>query len=114
MRIRLAFPAILIGAWALASGPAAAFQQTELPAPVLVPPAAVQPGEPLTFDRGDAAPTPPSQRRGGGSFGLGGLKLDFGLELLYGPSPNDGLQAAPTEPAPSDDMTVLGRVKRRF
>lgn len=41
-------------------------------------------------------------------------KLDFGLELLYGATGKDGKVDPDEELAPSEDLTVKGRLKQTF
>lgn len=96
-----------------AAAPAFAFQ--EIPVP---PPAA--PGE--------AAPPPPALALGNPAipaeapehdemevFGYAMPKLDFGLELLYGEEQRLELQGQPPPTLEGDsDISVLGKIKRRF
>ena len=56
----------------------------------------------------------PTEKRGAKLFGFNILpRLDFGLELLYSQQPIELQQATPL-PEDNEDLTVLGKVKRRF
>lgn len=128
MRKALAFAAILTGALAVSPGLAAAFQEVPVaPAPQQQQPLAI-PGEgaangSVTFEApATAAPSKADARKG---LGIGSLnvlpKLDFGLELLYSnpkgeASVNAPLNAPMVDPSSptSDDVQILGTVKRRF
>ena len=121
--------AILSGAaaiWAMGSMAAQAFEQTSVvPAPISAP--AAQPD--LSFDTKTTQAEPKKKGRGlklpvVGKISLPKLpgvgkisvpRLNFGLDLMYGSSdPADtglGFSAdTPTE----DDLTILGKFKRRF
>ena len=103
----------LATALSLAAPPASAFQETPIPPPVA----------------GEAAPAPPALALGNPAvpveapkpeemdvFGYTMPKLDFGLELLYGQEqPRMELQGPPPPALEGDsDVTVFGKIKRRF
>ncbi len=113
--------AILSGAaaiWAMGSMAAQAFEQTSVvpapAAPISAP--AAQPD--LSFDTKTTQAEPKKKGRGLKLPVVGKIslpKLNFGLDLMYGSSePADtglGFSAdTPTE----DDLTILGKFKRRF
>jgi hypothetical protein len=109
----------IAAALSLAASPALAFQETSAPPPEAngaAPQAnapALQLGTP-----GTAAPKPNADNKGGVKvFGYSILpKLNFGLELLYGqdqPQQQMDLQG-PTFEDENPDVTVLGKVRRRF
>ena len=110
--------------WAVMGSGAYAFEQTPLPpasAPAIAPQVTAPPSTPnLSLDE-QAKPVEPKEekKRGLKIPGLGKVtvpKLNFGLDLMYGnPEPggtelgftNDGSQN-------SDDLTIMGKMKRRF
>ena len=97
-------------------GPAVAFQEIPAaPAPDSAPatPQAVPPAMQLGTP-GSPGEKPVDDETG--VFGFGLLpKLDFGLELLYGEQGQQPLQLQPGETLEENgDVTVLGKVKRRF
>jgi hypothetical protein len=107
----------LMAALSFGIGPAFAFQET--PAP---PPAATVEGAPqanaLAMQLGNpgAAADPEAERKGVKVFGYSILpKLDFGLDLLYGQEQQPlELQGQGSTLEENGDVTVLGKVKRRF
>jgi hypothetical protein len=108
--------AIVTGLAALfLAGPALAFQQSpEAPPPEAneaAPPAkapAAELGAPAMV--GEQGQTPSGMK----VFGFGILpKLDFGLELLYGQQQMQLQQGGPTSEE-TEDLTVLGKIKRHF
>ena len=115
---RLLAIAGLMAALSFGSGEALAFQETPAPPPADIPQAipdahALQLGTP-------SAPNADPQAKGGGLklFGYTVLpKLNFGLDVLYGQDQQqlqlggpDGLDTLEE----NGDVTVLGKVKRRF
>ena len=97
------------------SAPAFAFQETPAPPPAEIPQAA-PPAAALGTPSGRAAP---QQDHGGlNLFGYTVLpKLNFGLDVLYGQDQQQ-LQLGATDSLgtleENGDVTVLGKVKRRF
>jgi hypothetical protein len=110
----------LVAALSLGSSPAFAFQQ-ETPPP---PDAATQATPPTDAPAALQLATPgtsvvdPKDESGGlKMFGYTVMpKLNFGLELLYGDGQQqlDLQQGGPTFEDENRDVTVLGKVKRRF
>lgn len=109
----------LMAALSFGSAPALAFQETPLPPPAdnpqAAPPAnaaALQLGSP------DAAANPHADRKGVNVFGYNLFpKLDFGLDVLYGQDQQQLELGAPDSLGTLEengDVTVLGKVKRRF
>jgi hypothetical protein len=90
----------VVAAFSLGTGPALAFQET-----------ALQLGTP-----GTAAAAPQADNKGVKVFGYTILpKLNFGLELLYGQEQQQmDLQQGSILEDENQDVTVLGKVKRRF
>jgi hypothetical protein len=106
----------LMAALSLGAGPALGFQETPAPPPEATegaPQAKAPAALPLASPGTSAVPD--AQSKGVKVFGYTILpKLDFGLELLYGQEePPLQLQQGPTFDG-NDDVTVLGKVKRRF
>jgi len=111
---RLVAIAGLAATLSLGSAPALAFQETPVPptpgaeaAPEAAPPS-LQLGTP-----GAAQTDPQADRHGLKLFGYTILpKLDFGLDVMYG---QEQVQLqGPTALEENGDVTVLGKVKRRF
>jgi hypothetical protein len=106
----------LMAALSVGGGPALAFQETPAPppdaasegAPPATPPA-MQLGTPGAADA-------EADRKGVKVFGYSILpKLDFGLDLLYGQEQQPlELQGQGSTLEENGDVTVLGKVKRRF
>lgn len=112
-------------ALALVSVPVSAFQEQ---GKAIIAPPSSKPADAPAAGKGRApagldlsAGTATAKRDEGTEVSIPGLgrlgvlpKMDFGLELLYGPS------ASPTEPAakpqdvPLDDLTIRGSVKHNF
>ena len=115
---RLLAIAGLMAALSFGSGGALAFQETSAPPPADIPQAAPEVNA-LQLGTPSAAKTDP-QAKGGGVklFGYTVLpKLNFGLDVLYGQDQQqlqlggpDGLGTLEE----NGDVTVLGKVKRRF
>lgn len=108
----------LMAALSFSGAPAFAFQETPLPPPAdssqPSPPAnALQLGTP-----GAAQTDPQADRKGLKLFGYTVLpKLDFGLDVLYGQEQQQlGLGGTDSLDTLDEngDVTVLGKVKRRF
>jgi hypothetical protein len=108
----------LIAALSLGAAPAVAFQETPVPSP---PPGEISPqANPPALDLANptapATATAPDVSRKGGLnvFGYNILpKLDFGLDLLYGQEQQPLEFKGPTIDD-NGDVSVLGKVKRRF
>jgi len=106
----------IIGLWAMGSVTAHAFEQQtpQAPAaPVIVP---AVPESSL-----DEKASEPQLQKKGRSFKLPGIgmlslpKLNFGLDLMYGtPETSDAELGFSSEPAGEDDLTIMGKFKRRF
>jgi hypothetical protein len=101
-------------ALSLGSVPALAFQ--EMPEP---PPADIPAGTPeigalqLGTPTGEAAPK--TEEGGLSMFGYTVLpKFDFGLDVMYGQDQQQLDLQGPITDEESGDVTVLGKVKRRF
>jgi len=106
-----------VAAFSLGTGPALAFQETPAPPPEATQgtsqanPPALQVGTP-----GTAAAQPDAGSGGLKMFGYTIMpKLNFGLELLYGQEQQQmDLQQGSILEDENQDVTVLGKVKRRF
>ncbi|HZJ12669.1 MAG TPA: hypothetical protein VFD26_08495 [Methyloceanibacter sp.] len=113
---RLVAIAGLAATLSLGSAPALAFQETPVPPTpgaeavpeTAPPPPSLQLGTP-----GAAQTDPQADRHGLKLFGYTILpKLDFGLDVMYG---QEQVQLqGPTALEENGDVTVLGKVKRRF
>ena len=107
----------VMAALSFGAGSALAFQETPAPPPAAaaegVPQAKTPPG--LHVGNPSAPADPDTVPKGVKMFGYSILpKLDFGLELLYGQEQEQlPLQQGPTFEE-YEDITVLGKVKRRF
>ncbi len=112
-------PLVIVGVTAALcfdAGPAFAFQETPEPPPQPQAGAAPQATPPsLGLGNPNAPAAPSADSKGLKVFGYSILpKLDFGLELLYGQEQQQlDLQQGPTFDD-NGDVTVLGKVKRRF
>ncbi len=125
MRRSLTIAGLLAAALTLGAAPAVAFQETPLP-----PPAEAQ-----DAPRANAQAMPPAMKLGTpvdalqpegednkGLFGFGLLpklnpfqKLNFGLDVLYGDNEQQSeLPQASQKADESGDLSVVGKVKRRF
>ncbi len=104
-----------LAVWFMFPGGIQAFEQTPVapvPGTSVAAPSENAPG--LSKDE-TVAPGQESQKDTGLSFpGMGLInilpKLDFGLELMYGASPEEPVEDA----SPHDDVTIRGTVKKRF
>jgi hypothetical protein len=107
---------IIAGLVALSLGgaPALAFQEMPEPPPADVPTATPQLGGPLQL--GTPGGSAPETEQGGLSmFGYTVLpKFDFGLDVMYGEDQPQLDLSPPITDEESGDVTVLGKVKRRF
>jgi hypothetical protein len=108
----------LMAALSFGSAPAFAFQETPVP-PADASQAAPQQQQAPALQLGapGAAPAAPEAERGGLKlFGHTFLpKLNFGLDVLYGEDQQQlQLQQDPTALDENGDVSVLGKVKRRF
>jgi hypothetical protein len=108
----------LMAAVSLAAGPAFAFQETPAPPPEASGPAPQANAPALQLGTPGAAPASPQADSKGGVkvFGYSILpKLNFGLDLLYGQDQQQQMDLqGPTFEDENPDVTVLGKVKRRF
>jgi hypothetical protein len=116
---RLLAIAGMMAALSFSSGEAFAFQETPAPPPANIPQATP---EVNTLQLGTPSATKADpQAKGGGGVKLFGYtvlpKLNFGLDVLYGQDQQqlqlggpDGLDTLEE----NGDVTVLGKVKRRF
>ena len=106
----------LMAALSFGSAPALAFQETAVPQPADIPQAAPPANAPaLQLGSPDAAANPQADRKGVNVFGYNLFpKLDFGLDVLYGQDQEQLELQGPTTLEENGDVTVLGKVKRRF
>jgi hypothetical protein len=109
-----------MAALSFGSGHALAFQETPAPPPPETPEAGQAGADSLALQLGAAkvAPAPKSDGGGLNLFGYTVLpKLNFGLDVLYGQDQQQ-LQLGGTDNLDTldenGDVTVLGKVKRRF
>jgi hypothetical protein len=119
---RVAAIAALLAALAFAGGEALAFQEMPAPPPAgesqNAPQQAAPQVDPLQVGTpGTAQPSPKSDQGGLKMFGYTVLpKLNFGLDVLYGKDEQQ-LQLGSQGPSTLEengDISVLGKVKRRF
>ena len=106
----------LMAALSFGSAPALAFQETAVPPPADIPQAAPPANAPaLQLGSPGAATNPQADRKGVNVFGYNLFpKLDFGLDVLYGQDQQQLELQGPTTLEENGDVTVLGKVKRRF
>lgn len=104
-------------AWLFGAGAALAFEETPAaPAPQSVAPLPGTNGLTVT-DQKQVSPAPDKPAKSGKRKipGLGFFnKLDFGLELLYGASPQDSQPDTAVPDLDSNDLSIRGTLKRRF
>lgn len=117
MNLRLVIMTVWLMVSALGAGPVLAFEQTAPAGPATAP--LQSPGGAFDVENADvkrkgmSAPLK-SEKKGLRSLGILPEKLDFGLELLYGAPDNSTARGHGLDDMTSDDMTILGRIKRRF
>jgi hypothetical protein len=107
----------LMAALSFGSAPALAFQETAAPPPADIPQAAPPAANAPALELGSpgAAANPQADRKGVNVFGYNLFpKLDFGLDVLYGQDQQQLELQGPTTLEENGDVTVLGKVKRRF
>jgi hypothetical protein len=108
--------AVINGLMALSLGslPALAFQEMPEPPPADIPAATPQPGAlQLGTPAGETAPA--TEEGGLNLFGYNVLpKFDFGLDVHYGQDQQQLELQGPDTLDENGDVTVLGKVKRRF
>ena len=114
---RLIAIAGMVGTLSFGSAPAFAFQETPAPPTADIPQAA-PPADALQLGTPGGVAAPQQDRGGLNLFGYTVLpKLNFGLDVLYGQDQQQ-LQLGPTDTLgtleENGDVTVLGKVKRRF
>jgi hypothetical protein len=101
-------------ALSLGSASALAFQEMPEPPPADVPAATPQLG-PLQLGTPGGASVPETEQGGLSMFGYTVLpKFDFGLDVMYGQDQPQLDLSPPITDEESGDVTVLGKVKRRF
>jgi hypothetical protein len=115
---RLCAIAGLMAALSFGSGQALAFQETPTPPPADIPQAETDLLALQLGTRNNAPAAPQADSGGLNLFGYSVLpKLNFGLDVLYGQDEQQ-LQLGGTENLDTldenGDVTVLGKVKRRF
>jgi len=106
----------LMAALSFGSAPAYAFQETPVPPPApSETPQAAPPADALQLGTPDGVAAPKEQQGGLNLFGYTVLpKLNFGLDVLYGQDQQQLQLQGPTTLEENGDVTVLGKVKRRF
>jgi hypothetical protein len=98
----------------LGGAPALAFEEMPEPPPADVPAATPQLG-PLQLGTPGGATVPETEQGGLSMFGYTVLpKFDFGLDVMYGQDQPQLDLSPPITEEESGDVTVLGKVKRRF
>jgi hypothetical protein len=110
-------PFVIAGllALSLGSAPAFAFQEMPEPPPADMPAEAPQSDGLQLGTPGGGVPAPQDGEGGINVFGYTLLpKLNLGLDVLYGQEQQQLELQTPSTLEENDDLTVLGRVKRRF
>ena len=101
-------------ALSLSAVPASAFQEVPVP-PADVPPVELQPESLQLGTPGGAAAAPQAKEDGLNVFGYQVLpNLSFGFDVLYGDEQQQLELQGPDALEDDDDVTVLGKIKRRF
>jgi hypothetical protein len=97
-------------------GPAFAFQETPLPPPEPAkPPARVTPPPMKLGSPADAPLTPEEESKGIKLFGYTLLpKLNFGLDLLYSEDEEKSQLQQGTAVEEDSDLSLVGKLRRRF
>ena len=108
----------LMAALSFGSGQALAFQETPAPPPAEIPQAGKTEANALALQLGTPNAAPKADSGGLNLFGYTVLpKLNFGLDVLYGQDEQQ-LQLGGTDDIDmldeNGDVSVLGKVKRRF
>lgn len=110
--------ATIIAVWLMSPDSANAFEQQGQVTPAPAAPVAKAVNPAITLDQKLKTTEP---QNSGGGFKLPGIgklslpKLNFGLDLMYGnPEINDTDLGFSSDPAGEDDVTIMGKVKRRF
>jgi hypothetical protein len=108
--------ASMMAALSFGSAPAYAFQETPVPPPAATePPQAAPPVTALQLGTPGAVGAPQEKQGGLNLFGYTVLpKLNFGLDVLYGQDQQQLELQGPTTLEENGDVSVLGKVKRRF
>ena len=112
-----------LAVWAISPGTAIAFEQQQAPAlaqpPGAPPPVAGKGKSPLDLGK-EVNSTAEEEDKGLKSPGLGTFsapKLNFGLDLMYGNPDTDTSNLGFTNDPlidKSDDLTIMGKFKKRF
>lgn len=124
-RKEIAIVAGCFAAWVLVPASVNAFEQqapSELaqPSPSGMPAEKAQPGvKSLSSDVKGSDPSSKESKKGFKIPGFGNLavpKMNFGLDLMYGNQPKDdsALEFTNDPLIEKNDMTIMGKVKRRF
>jgi len=102
-------------ALSLSGAPVSAFQEIPVP-PADIPPAELQPDSLQLGTPGGGPTAPEAEEDGLNLFGYTVLpKLNFGFDVLYGEEQQQlELQGPTALEENGDDVTVLGKIKRRF
>jgi hypothetical protein len=105
-----------MAALSFSSAPAFAFQETPVPPPTAAEaPQAAPPVDALQLSTPSGTAAPQTGHGGLNLFGYILLpKLDFGLDVLYGQDQQQLQLQGPSTLDENGDVTVLGKVKRRF
>jgi hypothetical protein len=108
----------IFAVWLMSPGSANAFEQQGQVTPVPAAPVAKAVHPAITLDQKLKSTEPQNSGRSFKLPGIGKLsvpKLNFGLDLMYGNSEiNDTDLGFSSDPAGEDDVTIMGKVKRRF
>jgi hypothetical protein len=103
----------VVAVWAMGSVTAHAFEQQAPAAPISVPADPV-----VSLDEKVNESQPQKKGKGFKLPGIGKLsipKFNFGLDLMYGtPETSETYLGFSSDPAGEDDVTIMGKVKRRF
>ena len=112
-RLCAAIAGLTIGLSYGTSVPAMAFQEIPVPPPDASSAQAMPALPPLALGE-PAIPTEPPKAEQMDVFGYTVPKLDFGLELLYGQDAQHLDLEGPPPALEDNDVSVLGKIRRRF
>ena len=115
---RIVIIAGVVAVWAMGSVAAHAFEQQVPLAPAPAAPISVPADPVVSLDEKVKESEPQKKGRGFKLPGIGKLsipKLNFGLDLMYGtPETSETDLGFSSDPTGEDDVTIMGKVKRRF
>jgi len=108
----------VVAVWAMGSVTAHAFEQQAPVAPAPAAPISVPADPAMSLDEKVNESEPQKKGKGFKLPGIGKLsipKFNFGLDLMYGtPETSETYLGFSSDPAGEEEVTIMGKVKRRF